>query len=130
MSTLVQDFYADLKAITAVSTFAGSKVYPLVGRANQEDFIVYTPINGGIPEAFYAGDLGLTDQTIQVDVYSRSFSTNQTVIESIITRFNGLSGVINSNTVVGKATVSDKRESLDNSDSTLYRSSIDINFKY
>ena len=130
MSTFTQDFYADLSAITAVSSFAGTRIYPLVGRGDQNDFIVYTPVLGGHPETYYAGDLGLTDETIRVDIYSRSFATNQTVLDAIISHFNGLSGVINASTNVGKASVSGKREMIDSSDSTLYRSSIDINFKY
>lgn len=130
MSALVQDFYAELSAIATVSSFAGTRIYPLLARANQNDFIVYTPITGGIPEALYAGDLGLTEQTIQVDVYSRTFAENQTVIEAIITYFNGLTGVINSNTIIGKAMASAKREMMDTSDSTLYRSSVDITFLY
>ena len=130
MSDLIKDFYTELKNISAVNSFAGTRVYPLLARPGQEDFIVYTPITGGFPETYYSGDLGLSDQMIQVDVYSRSFSTNQTVIEAIISYFNGLSGVINTNTIVGRAFVSDKREVIDSSDSTLYKSSIDINFKY
>ncbi len=130
MSTLIKDFFVELKAITEVSSFAGARVYPLVARSGQEDFIVYTPVTGGIPELLHAGDKGITSQTIQVDIYSRSFATNQTVADSIVDYFNGLSGVINSNTIVSMASVTSKRDGIDPEDSLLNRCSIDINFKY
>jgi len=130
MSDLIKDFYAELSSIAEVSSFADSRIYPLLARPGVEDFIVYTPVSGGFAETYYSGDLGMSEQVIQVDVYSRSFATNQTVIEAIINYFNGLKGEINTNTNVGRAYVAAKREDLDPSDSTLYRSSIDINFLY
>jgi hypothetical protein len=130
MSDLIKDFYSELSSITEVSSFAGSRIYPLVARAGSEDFIVYTPIAGGYAETYYSGNLGMSEVIVQVDVYSRSFATNQTVVEAIINYFNGFTGVLNTNSIVGRAYVSAKREDLDPSDSTLYRSSIDINITY
>jgi hypothetical protein len=130
MSDLIKDFYADLAAIPEVSSFAGSRIYPLLARPGTEDFIVYTPVSGGFEETYYAGDLGMSEIMIQVDVYSRRFSTNQTVIEAIIDYFNGFTGVLNTNSNVGRSYVSAKREDMDDSDSTLYRTSIDVTITY
>lgn len=127
----LEDFYADLKAITLVDTFSGGHVYPMVARKDVGDqFITFTPIYGGTKEVHFGGDLGLTKQTMQVDIYSRSFGVNQLVSEAIADRYNGFSGELNSQTNVSMSQVIEFRNIIDAKDSTIHRHSITIQFTF
>jgi len=125
---MIEDFVADLKAIPLVASFTGGRVFPMVSRKGYgKQFITFTPISVSQPLQF--SSLGLTTQTIQVDIYSDGFGANHEVAKVVRARYHGFNGVLNTQTIA-MAEVVGERDFIDSVDDTLYRHSMDIQFTF
>ena len=120
------DFAADLAAITVVDQMTEGRVYPLlIGATAQLPAISYQ-IRDGDREAFYRDSFGLEIYNVQLDIYSDSYVTNQTIYDAIIDRFNGFSGVIGTGTDVQRIIVASTLNSVDSDDPSIYRTILEL----
>lgn len=127
MSLQVQtDFIADLVTITEVDTLTVGRVRPLVvGSGTPLPAISYL-FRDGDREAFYRGSFGLEEYTVQLDIYSDSYVTNQTIYDAIINRYNGFSGVLGTGTNIQRIIVASTLNAIDTDDPSIYRTILEL----
>ena len=124
MSLIVHtDFVAELEATVPVIT---GKVFPLfIGATTSFPAVSYT-FRDGDRQSFYVDSFGLEVYNLSLDIYSNSYITNQEIYDAIITKFNGQTVVLNSNTVVQRATITATLNSIDPDDSSIYRTLLEM----
>ena len=124
MSLVVHtDFAAELEVIVPVLS---GKVFPLfIGATEDFPALSYT-FRDGDRESFYRDSFGLEVYTVSLDIYSNSYITNQEIYDAIVTKFNGQTVVLNSNTVVQRAIIASTLNSIDSADSTIYRTILEM----
>ena len=127
---IIADFVSHLSGLEAVQSFCGDNIFAVVNKdITSGNSIVYSPRDGE-REVWYAGAKGKAVLTIQVDIYSQSFTDNQTVFNVILETFNGFSGILNNNTDIFYADVKNRTELIDGLDSNTYRTTFDIYLTY
>ena len=124
MSLIVHtDFVAELEATVPVVV---GKVFPLfIGATASFPAISYT-FRDGDRQSFYVDSFGLEVYNLSLDIYSNSYITNQEIYDAIVTKFNGQTTVLNSNTVVQRATITATLNSIDPDDSSIYRTLLEM----
>ena len=124
-----QDFASDLASIPLVSSETVGRVFPLlIGSTESLPAMSFT-IRDGIPDSFYVDSFGLATYDITVDVYSRSYQTNQELADVIVSRYNGTSlqiGPADNPTTVQRAIIDNVLNSIDVDDSGVYRTLIEL----
>lgn len=120
MSLIVHtDIAAELATIT--NSLVEGRVYPLVIPTDATVPAISYLFRDGDRQAFYRDSFGLEDYNLQIDIYSHSYVTNQTIYDTIIDHFNGISGPVNNNTIIQRGIIASTLNSIDGSDPTLYR---------
>lgn len=123
MTTIVQtDFIADLVAITEV----GMIVHPVVIPSGSSFPAISYQFRDGDREPFYVGSFGLASYTVQLDIYSHNYLMNQTIYDAIIAKYNGFTGLLNSNTQVQRISVNSTLNAVDGEDSSLFRTIVEL----
>ena len=124
MSLIVQtDFVAELEATVPIIT---GKVFPLfIGATASFPAVSYT-FRDGERQSFYVNSFGLEVYTVTLDIYSNSYITNQEIYDALVTKFNGQTVILNSNTVVQRAIVTTTLNSIDSDDSSIYRTLLEL----
>ena len=124
-----RDFASDLASITEVVAAAGERVYPLTIAAEEVLPAMSFTIRDGIPVSFYVNSFGLTTYDILVDIWSRSYQTNQEVADAIVSRYNGTNlqiGPVDDPTTVQRAIIDNVLNSIDSDDAGVYRTLIEL----
>ena len=121
-----QDFANDLAAIPEVSTATEGRVFPLLIDSSDALPAISFNILAGNQDSFYVGSFGLTDYTVDINIYSRSYSTNQTLVDALTGRYNGTRVLLNNSTLAQRAIVENIINTLDNADSKVYRTTVQL----
>ena len=124
-----QDFASDLAGITEVNTATDGRVYPLNIQAQENLPAMSFTIRDGIPVSFYKDSFGLTTYDILVDIWTRSYQTNQEIADAIVSRYNGTSlqiGPVDNPTTVQRAIIDNVLNSIDSDDPGVYRTLIEL----
>ena len=123
----LEDFVAQLKTVPVVMTEVGDNIFPTVklDSTSPSSFIVYNP-RGGEAEPYYTGQFGQAIYRIQIDIYTVSFTKNQTIYDGIYEIFNGFSGELNNNTYIGRTELLSYTNTYSKSDGEYFRTTFDI----
>ena len=122
---LVEDFVAEVRAVTEVSTRVGLRIYPVVDAGQELPSMVYN-WRGLSRDSYTIGSFGLRDSFVQLDIYSADYAEVNTLRNAILERFNNFAGQLNSNTTVSSCKVINTREELDNTNRAVFRAIIEI----
>ena len=124
-----RDFASDLAAITEVMEATNGRVYPLTIDAEEPLPSMSFTIRDGIPVTFYVDSFGLTSYDILVDIWSRSYQTNQEIADAIVSRYNGRNlqiGPVDNPTTVQRAIIDNVLNSIDQDESGVYRTLVEL----
>ena len=88
--------YGRLTTDAAVTGICGLNIFPDIAPQNvQYPFMVYTIINS-LPVDFKDGQSNLEEITLQIDVYTNNYETNQTLANNVRNRLDRFVGTVNS----------------------------------
>lgn len=130
--SIITDLVAEIRAIPAVSSTVGARVFPLVDQGDTLPSITYNS-RGGSLEAFVKGSFGLRDTFMQLDVYSADYAELDGIRNAIVDHFNGFIGNLNGSaddggSFITGATIENVRELVDTKSPIVFRVIIEINF--
>ena len=126
--TMLTDLVSDIKAIPIVSSSVGSSVYPVIGK-DKKPSIVYT-IRRDHPTYTYKNAIGFNNTIVTLNIYSSTYSQLDGLRRGIVSRYNGFSGVLNTDgTYISSCYATSTLEDFNNETKT-YRQVLDIDITY
>lgn len=105
---VIQDFIAELNSIDSLTSWSISM---LSASSKDTNTLVIKPI-GGTPKVLYGGHTGISKLTLEVDLYSETYSKIEDITQNLTDKFNGYSGLLNNNSEIQGITVSSVRANL------------------
>lgn len=119
------DFKAELGSLSEVDTNV-DEIYAIIIPTDADLPAMTYTFQGGGAETFYQGSFGLTDYTVDINVFSRSYETLVDVADAVVDHFNGFTGELNSSTAVQRIFVENVLSGIEVTDPGVYRSTISL----
>ena len=126
--SILAEFVGELRTVDGImGVIPNQSIMPLVNTQKTLPAIVYNA-RGHARENYAGGSTGLRETFIQLDIYTESFTQLDSLRDAVITHFNGFTGQFNSTgEFITSTTVVTARDSFDNANPEVYRTSIELN---